>query len=139
MATNTQFAIAVHILAGLGYRSDGGVTSAELAMSVNTSASFVRRVLAKLSRAGLVKTATGQRGRCWLAKRPDAIDLLDVYRAVNSPKAFAVHTYAPQRQCAVSCNIKCALDAVLDKAQRSMEQSLKKISLAEVIGNLKKP
>ena len=62
MAVNTQFSIAVHILAGLAYRCETGnpeLTSAYLAASVNTSPSFVRRILSKLSKAGLVKTTTG--------------------------------------------------------------------------------
>ena len=88
MAVNTQFSIAVHIMAGLAYRCDKDTTSANLAMSVNTSPSFVRRVLAKLSRAGLVETATGKAGACWLAKDAKDISLLDIYNAVDAPKAF---------------------------------------------------
>ena len=62
MANNTQFSIAVHLMAGLACRCEKDTTSAFLAMSVNTSPSFVRRVLAKLSKAGLVETATGKAG-----------------------------------------------------------------------------
>ena len=92
MANNIQFSIAVHILAGLACGCDQeGVTSARLAASVNTSASFVRRTLAKLSKAGLVETATGKAGACWLAKDAKNISLLDIYKAVDAPKAFAIH------------------------------------------------
>ena len=74
-----------------------GVTSAHLAESVNTSPSFVRRTLAKLSKAGLVETATGKAGACWLARDARAISLLDIYRAVDAPKAFAIHSYSEQK------------------------------------------
>src|SRR5476651_1484496 len=84
MANNLQFSIAVHILAGLACGCDQkGVTSSQLAASVNTSASFVRRTLAKLSKAGLIETATGKAGACWLAKDAKQITLLDIYRAVD--------------------------------------------------------
>ncbi|MCD6050564.1 MAG: Rrf2 family transcriptional regulator [Verrucomicrobia bacterium] len=73
MALNTQFSIAVHLLAGLGYQCGGDLTSTDLAGSVNTSPSFVRRVMAKLSKAGLVNTATGKGGTCRLA-RPAQLD-----------------------------------------------------------------
>ena len=49
MATNTQFSIAVHIMIALGFNPERQLTSAQLAKSVNTSPSFVRRVLAKLA------------------------------------------------------------------------------------------
>ena len=125
------------MMAGLGYREGCDTTSAELAHSVNTSASFVRRVLAKLSKAGLIRTAKGQAGACWLARKPAEISLLDIYNAVDAPKAFAIHDYAPMKQCAVSCHIKAALDKVLDKTQKSMEAGLKKITLAEVLQEVK--
>jgi DNA-binding IscR family transcriptional regulator len=78
MAFNTQFSIAVHILAGLAYRGDREATSARLAMSVNTSPSFVRRVLAKLSRAGLVETTTGKAEACWVNSAAEDISLIAV-------------------------------------------------------------
>ena len=124
-------------MAGLGYRNGYDTTSADLARSVNTSASFVRRVLAKLSKAGLIRTAKGQAGACWLGRNPADISLLDIYKAVDAPKAFAIHDYAPLKQCAVSCHIKEALDKVLDKTQKSMEAGLKKITLAEVLREVK--
>jgi Rrf2 family protein len=138
MAVNTQFSIAVHMLAGLGCRRGEDATSTELAASVNTSPSFVRRVLAKLSRAGLIKTATGKAGACWLAKDAKDISLLDIYEAVGAPKVFSIHTYAEKKNCPVSCRIKSSLEKVLKKAQKSTEASLRKISLAEILADMRK-
>jgi Rrf2 family protein len=138
MAVNTQFSIAVHILAGLAYRRGQDTTSAELATSVNASPSFVRRTLAKLSKAGLVETATGKAGACWLAKNAQAISLLDIYEAVDAPKAFAIHHYTEQKACPVSCHIKGALDKALGRTQKAMETGLAGISLAQIITEVKK-
>ena len=136
MGLNTQFSIATHIMACLGCASGAEVNSALIAESVNTSPSFVRRTLAKLSKAGLVQTATGKRGACWLARPPRDIWLLEIYRAVDSPKAFAIHQYPVERRCTVSCNIKSALSRVLDETQKGLEQRLSRISLAQVISEL---
>jgi Rrf2 family protein len=138
MAVNTQFSIAVHILAGLACGCDKGVTSGHLAESVNTSPSFVRRTLAKLSKAGLVETATGKAGACWLAKDSKVISLLDIYKAVGAPKAFSIHNYAEQKVCTVSCHIKTALKKALAKTQKAMEASLAEISLAQIVSDVKK-
>lgn len=137
MATNTQFSIAVHLLAGLGCREGKEATSGELAKSVNTSPSFVRRTLAKLSKAGLVETTTGKSGSCRLALKPKRISLLDIYQAVDAPKVFAIHSYVPLKPCPVSCNIKTALEHALAKTQQAMEKSLSGISLADIITDLK--
>jgi len=138
MANNVQFSIAIHIMAALACGGDTDVTSGVLAVSVNTSPSFVRRILAKLSKAGLVETATGKAGKCWLAKEPKQISLLDIYRAVDAPRAFAIHAYAEQKACFVSCHIKAALDQALEKTQGAMESSLADMSLARVVANVRK-
>ena len=138
MAINTQFPIAVHLMAALGYSRGKDATSAHLAMSVNTSPSFVRRILAKLSKAGLIETATGKAGSCWLAKETKAISLLDIYKAVDAPKAFAIHDYKESKTCAVSCHIKAALETALGKTQKAMESALKEISLAEIAAAVKR-
>jgi Rrf2 family protein len=138
MAVNTQFSIAVHILAGLGCRRGRDATSSVLATSVNTSPSFVRRIMAKLSRAGIIETATGKGGACRLAKDAKNISLLEIYDAIEAPKVFSIHTYAEQTNCPVSCHIKSSLEKVLKKAQKSMESSLGKISLAEVVSDVKR-
>jgi Rrf2 family protein len=137
MAINTQFPIAVHIMAALGTRSGQDTSSAELAMSVNTSPSFLRRVLAKLSRAGLVETTTGKAGACWLAMDAGDISLLDIYKAVDAPKAFSIHSYTEQKACRVSCNIKAALAKALAKTQKALEHSLDETSLAQIISDIK--
>ena len=138
MAVNTQFAIAVHVMAALAFRCDNETTSSRLAQSVNTSPSFVRRVLAKLSKAGLVETTTGKAGACWLARDASRISLLDIYRAVDAPKAFSIHAYPEQKPCPVSCNIKAALEKALEKTQRAMESSLKEITLASIMTEVRK-
>jgi Rrf2 family protein len=138
MAVNIQFSIAVHILAALASGCGQGVTSGHLAESVNTSPSFVRRVLAKLSRAGLAETATGKAGACWLAKKASDISLLDIYQAVDAPRAFSIHCYAEQKSCPVSCQIKAALEKALEKTQRAMEKSLAQTSLAQIVSEMKK-
>lgn len=137
MPTNTQFSIAVHLLAGLGCQPQREATSSQLAMSVNTSPSFLRRTLAKLSKAGLIETTTGKSGACRLARAARDITLLDIYRAVEAPPAFSIHHYEPQKQCYVSCNIKAALEYALSKPQQALEASLAEIQLAQVIRKLK--
>lgn len=136
-AVNTQFSIAVHILVGMG-SANCQMTSSELAGSINAYPSFVRRILSKLAKASLITTTTGKTGSCSLAKKPSDISLLDIYQAVEAPKAFAIHAYPAQKNCEVSCGIKVCMEKVLDKTQKAMEASLKKTTLAEVIADLKK-
>jgi Rrf2 family protein len=137
MATNNQFSIAVHMMSALGYTQGMDVTSANLAKSLNTSPSFVRRTLSKLSKANLVSTTKGKLGKCSLARPAKEISLLEIYQAVEAPKAFSIHAYPTDQTCPVSCGIKSSLENVLGKTQRAMEESLQKVKLSEVIADMK--
>ena len=138
MKANHQFSIAVHLMAVLGSHRNSELTSVELSMSVNTSGSFIRRTLSKLAKAGLVKTKKGKSGSTALAKDPKRISMLDIYEAVEAPQAFAIHQYPAQKACAVSCKFKLSMQNVLAKTQSSMEQTLRKVSLAEVVSDIQK-
>ena len=137
MATNTQFSIAVHLMIALGFSGGRQATSGELAESINTSPSFVRRILAKLSKAGLVSTTTGKSGSCLLTKKPEEISLLEIYKAVDAPQTFAIHDYPVQNACRVSCNIESVMQKVLTRAQNSFEGSLGETTLAELVADIK--
>lgn len=122
----------------LGYGGGGRqATSSELASSINTSPSFVRRILAKLSKAGLVSTTIGKSGACVLAKKAEDISLLEIYAAVDAPQTFAIHDYPVQGSCRVSCNIEAVMNKVLERAQNSFEGSLGETSLAELIAEIR--
>jgi Rrf2 family protein len=136
-SVNTQFSIAVHVLAGLE-KYGPVVTSEGLAGSVNANPAFVKRVLAKLSKAKLVRNTVGKSGGCSLARRPKDISLLDVYNAVGAPRAFAIHDYPSVKTCLVSSNIKRVMGTVLESAQRSLEVDLKKTTIEDVVVKLAK-
>ena len=135
-STNTQFSIAVHVLAAIAnYKST--FTSEILAGSVNANPVFVKRILVKLSKAKLVSTTVGKSGGYALARSPKNISLLDIYSAVNPPNVFAIHTYAEAKGCIVSCNIKEVMDEVLINSQKALENDLKRTTLADVVSKIR--
>lgn len=129
-ATNLKFSVALHIMAGLAFYRDRRITSRDLASTVGATPSSVREVISKLSKRGLVKATEGKNGSCMLGRSPERITLLDIYKAVEPPAVFAIHSYPVKQGCVVSSNIKRCSKDVLDKSQRSFERSLEKQTLA---------
>src|SRR5215469_440650 len=134
---SVQFAVAAHIMAALGYFHGEEISSATLSESVNADPTFVRKSLSKLSKAGLVLTKRGKSGASMLSRSPRQITLLDIYRASAAPPAFAIHSYAVEKTCPVSCRLKECMSEVLSQAQHSFERSLAKITLASLIGKIR--
>jgi Rrf2 family protein len=137
-ATSVQFTVAAHVMAALAFFQGKQTPSATLAASVNADPTFVRKSLSKLSKAGLVATTRGKNGASTLTRSPEQITLLDIYRASAAPPTFAIHSYPVHQRCAISRNIKGCMSAVLKKAQDSFETALDGITLADVVGEIRK-
>jgi len=120
-SVNTQFSIAVHVLAAIAHH-EGVFTSEILAGSVNANPVFVKRILVKLSKAKLAKTTVGKSGGYGLARSPRSISLLDIYSAVNPPDAF---------------NIKEVMSDVLVGTQEAVRRDLRQTTLADVVSKIR--
>ena len=134
---SVQFAVAAHIMAALGYFHGEEISSAILAESVSADPTFVRKSLSKLSKAGLVVTKRGKSGASMLSRSPRQITLLDIYRASAAPPVFAIHSYPIEKRCPVSCHLKECMSGLLSQAQNSFERSLAKITLADLVGQIR--
>jgi DNA-binding IscR family transcriptional regulator len=85
----------------------------------------------------LVVTTRGKSGASVLARPPRQITLLDIYRASGAPPAFAIHSYPVEKRCPVSCNLKECMSGVLSRTQKSFEKSLERITLADLIRQIR--
>jgi Rrf2 family protein len=136
-AINVQFSVAVHVMAVLGDKYGEEVTTSILADSVKAHDSFVRRVVSKLSKGGLVVATRGKNGFCTLTRRPNQISLLDIYKVSEAPTPFAIHSYPEERQCRISRNIKRCMTQILEDSQRALEKSLKRRLLSDLIDEMR--
>ena len=133
MAANSQFAIAVHILAMLAKSCDERIKSDYIAKSVNTNPVVIRRLLSILFENGLVVSQTGMCGGSCLTRRPQDIRLLDVYRAVSKCEIFSLHPNTPDQNCSIGKNIHTVLEKLQSEIDEAIEEKLSKYTLQDVI------
>ncbi len=133
LPTSTRFAVAIHILSGIALHQGQVVRSEDLARSVNTNPTTVRRILGALSDAGLTRGQMGQGGGALLAKPASKITLLDIYKAVEEPQYFALHRSKPDPSCYVGRYIIPVLEEQFDEFTKAMEKLLSKTTLADVV------
>ena len=125
------FALAAHALALLA-RSPEGYPSAYLAGSVNTHPVFLRRVLARLVRAGLVETREGRDGGYCLARAADRITLAEVYRLMRAEGPLPPSPAEPNPLCEVGSGIRAALGEVASRAEDRLVRELEQHTVAEL-------
>ena len=138
MASNSQFAVAVHILSMLAQKSDEKVKSECIAESVNTNAVVIRRLLCNLQEANLVVSQKGATGGTRLAKRAEDINLNDIYEAVATGEVFSLHPSKPNQDCPVGKNIESVLCNLQKDINRVIEEKLVRYTLADVLESVEK-
>lgn len=138
MPTSSRFAVAVHILTSLAASREHPLTSEYIAKSASTNAAVIRRLLSMLNAAGLARSQLGQGGGAMLAQPPEAITLLDVYRATESERIFALHRSEPSQDCSIGRHIQTVLQGTMDRALTAMEAELAQVTIADVAERIRK-
>lgn len=133
MSTSTRFAVAIHILTNISLRRGEAVRSEDIARSVNTNPTVVRRILGALAAAGLTQAQLGQGGGALLARDAARISLLDVYRAVEEPPYFALHRVPPNPECYIGRNITPVLEDEFGRLAAILDGALAETTLADIV------
>jgi Rrf2 family protein len=130
--SNTQFAVAIHVLTLLTGHRDTPMSSDAMAESVGANPVYLRRVLGRLRETGFVDSRPGPKGGWHLTQEPDAITLGDVWRAIqDDAPIFGLHATAPE--CPVGNQITVTLSALDDRLTRTVVDELDRTTIAQVI------
>jgi Rrf2 family protein len=113
------------------------VSSEQLAVSVKTNASFIRKLVVALSAAGLVESVRGKSGGIRLAKSPKDIGLDQIYSAVTDNTLMAIPDKAPNKSCVVSCGMVGILSEISQEIEKNTLKQLAKKNLSEIVGRVK--
>lgn len=128
--TNTQFAVAVHVLTLLA-GSSSELVSDVLAGSAGANPAHVRRVLGQLRRAGVVASRPGTCGGWRLVQDAGTVTLGDVWRVVRGEDPLVgIHGAAPG--CPVGQRIDRALRDVERRAAVAVERELARTTLEDL-------
>lgn len=138
MAVNCRFAFGVHLLSVLALCPDENYSSEKLALTVNTNAVVIRRMLLDLKTAGLIETQRGPGGGTRLAKPAHEITLADIHQAVaGAIETFGAHPNPPARNCTVGREIEGVLHNVSQRASLAVEREFAAITLADTVAHMK--
>ena len=133
---DTKFAVSVHLMATLAYNKDRLINSDQLAISLKTNPSFIRKLVVMLSSAGLIESFRGKNGGIRLASHPKKISLDQIYDAVSENKIINVPEKSPHKGCPVSCIMGNVLDKISTSVEESTRLVLSKTTLQELLSEI---
>ena len=138
MQFSSRLPIAAHILMCIvRFGEDCKITSDFLAGSVNFNPVIIRKTLGQLKKAGLVRVEAGVGGAS-LAKSPEEITLLDIFRAVEPKEEPLFHFHEnPNPACPVGREVHGILSGYLDAAALAMENQLRAVTIQQLMEDLR--
>jgi Rrf2 family protein len=135
---DTRFPVSIHIMTSLAYNQPNLVSSEQLALSIKTNASFIRKLVVSLSNAGLVESVRGKAGGIRLAKNPKEITLDQIYKAVTDNTLMPLPDKTPNKSCAISCGMGDVLNKISTEIEEHTLKQLAKKSLSEILSSVKR-
>lgn len=131
--TNTQFAVAVHVLTYLaGVAGERPVSSDELSASTNVNPVHVRRVLGPLRAAGIVRSRPGAHGGWELCLAPGDVTLAEVWRLVQGDDPV-LGLHGPNPSCPVGRGIQRSLTALDRTVAAAVEAELAQTTVSDLL------
>ena len=129
---DTKFSVAVHVLILIS-ESTVPINSDQMAESVGTNASYIRKILALLKKAEIVDGRRGISGYSMTAA-PEQLTLLQVYQAVTEEQKLHlldIHQN-PDDRCIVGRHIKPVLTGMFEDIEEDFAHSLAGKTLADI-------
>lgn len=134
MKYSTKLSDAVHIMAFIAINPEADLSSSAIAVSVQTNPAFVRQIMMKLRKAGLMSSVAGH-VKPSLTKPTEQITLLDVYKAIEGEKPLLHLDTHTNPDCGVGMNIQLALQDYYQEVQDAAENRMGKITLQNIINS----
>lgn len=134
---DTRFSSALHLLV-LVSEAKTPMSSEQMAKSMGTNASYVRRLSGSLRKAGIVQSRKGSTGLQLVSKALE-LTLLDIYLAVcetDHVELFEVHRN-PSDQCIVGRYIAPVLGNMFEGLEEKAAQELRSRTLADCVAALR--
>lgn len=135
MKYSNKLSDGVHILAYVEICKDSDLSSAAIASSIESNPSLVRRMMSRLSKAGLLVSQPGVVAPK-LARPADEISLLNIYRAIEDNQNLLHVDEKTNLKCIVGGNIQETLTGVYQKIQSDAEKSMSQVTLKDIIDSI---
>jgi len=130
MRRDSRLSVALHAL--LHMADSGLLTSEAMAEQMETNPVVIRRTMAGLRAAGIVRSEKGHGGGWSLARALDDVTLYDVYEALGEPTILAMGNRTESTGCLVEKAVNRALGDAFEAAEALLVKQLRGVTMASL-------
>ena len=131
MRQDSRLSRMLHVLLHMAHQQ-GSFTSEQIAGMLGTNGAVVRRTLAGLREAGLVRAVKGHHGGWTIARDLVDISLLDIHQAVGTQQLFTIGWDNDNPTCAVEAAVNSSVADILENAEKQLMERFAKVTLADL-------
>lgn len=129
---STKFVTACYILSFVAYHGPDMISTQTISKWVNTNASRVRQIVARLVRAGLLASTRGGDGGVVLGRDASGITLLDIFDAVAEQEMALFSVENPFSDWKDRCRVHSVLTMMRGELERDFRLKLAETSLSSM-------
>lgn len=130
MRRDSRLSVALHAL--LHMADAGRLTSEQMAAQGETNPVVMRRTMAGLRAAGIVRSEKGHGGGWCLGRKLEDISLWQVYEALGEPTIFAIGNRTESPGCIVEKAVNSALADAFEKAEALLVAQLRGVKMSDL-------
>ncbi|MFT4106755.1 MAG: Rrf2 family transcriptional regulator [Lacrimispora sp.] len=128
----SEFAVAVHGLVYLNKKKTT-ISSEELASSVCTNPARIRKVMAKLKKAGIIATKEGLEGGYHFIKAPDQVNLKQICDALEVTFVSSSWKSGDENiPCMISSGMSGVMDDIYGELNELCRNRMEKITIQDI-------
>ena len=131
MRRDSRLSGVLHVLLHMA-EMDGPVTSETMATIMGSNPAAMRRSMAGLREAGLVRSEKGHGGGWTIERELSEITLRDIYISLDSPELFAMGNRTEAPGCLVEESVNAALGSAFEEARSLLLDRFAAVTLADL-------
>ena len=133
MKLDSRLSLALHALAHL-VKAAGPLTSDAMARRIGANPVVLRRAMAGLREAGIVRSKSGEGGGWTLQADAPRLTLADVYDALPVSALFALGHHRKRPASPAERLIRRTLDEALQSAEATLIAQLRRVRISDLAG-----
>lgn len=130
ISSKTRYGLASMIIIAQSYKSGEFKTIISIAEELDISKIYLEQVFSLLKRANIVISAKGSQGGYRLAKPPEEISVLEIFKAIEQIFFEATQNTVPRSAEYIE---KAMQDLIFSEIDKMMRSTLEKISLQDLV------
>jgi DNA-binding IscR family transcriptional regulator len=129
--------VALHVLLHMS-EVEGAITSEALGPLMKANPVVLRRTLAGLRDAGIVRSDKGHGGGWSLARRLDAVTLADVHAALDVTALFTIGQRDARTRCPLEQAVNRAMDESMTRAEALLLERMRAVTVADLLADARR-